>query len=120
MERKGQTKIKYSFSPFQIILIGFLIAILIGGLLLTLPFFNNKDITVLDAFFTATSAVCVTGHNTVDIVEQFNIYGQIVILLLIEIGGLRIYNYYFCATNISKQKIVAKRKSIDKPIAKYR
>lgn len=102
VEAKEQTKIKYGFSPFQIILIGFLIAILIGGLLLTLPFFNNKDIHVLDAFFTATSAVCVTGHNTVDIVEQFNIYGQVIILLLIEIGGLRIYNYNFSIINIFK------------------
>lgn len=97
-----ENKVKYIFSPVRIIVIGFLIAILIGGIILSTPFVNNSDITVLDAFFVATSAVCVTGHTTVDITQQFNIYGQVLIMILIEIGGLRLYNYNsFIANNIS-------------------
>lgn len=93
MKTKEKINIKYGFSPIQIIIIGFLIAILIGGILLSMPMFNNKDIEPLDAFFIATSAICVTGHSTLDITSQFNIYGQTLIMILIQIGGLRIYNY---------------------------
>ncbi len=88
MKVNQKNRIKYSFSPIHIIVIGFIIAILVGGLILSLPFCNNQPIDLLDAFFTATSAVCVTGHNVVPITQQFNIYGQVILMVLIEIGGL--------------------------------
>lgn len=105
MKTKEKINVKYSFSPIQIIIIGFLIAILIGGILLSLPIFNNKDIEPLDAFFIATSAICVTGHTTVDVASQFNIYGQTLIMILIQIGGLRLYNYNMCITGGVTQKV---------------
>ena len=106
MQTKEKIKIKHSFSPVQIIIIGFLIVILVGGSLLSLPIFNNKNIQPLDAFFIATSAVCVTGHTTVDVASQFNVYGQALIMLLIQIGGLRIYNYNMFITSFVTQKVI--------------
>lgn len=100
MKTKEKINIKRKFSPIQIIIIGFIVAILVGGSLLCLPFFNNTYIKPMDAFFIATSAICVTGYTTVDLVSQFNIYGQILIMILIQIGGLRIYNYNKFIVNI--------------------
>jgi trk system potassium uptake protein len=74
------------------ICLGFLAVIAIGTLLLTLPFsITNPQWdwnTVIVALFTATSAVCVTGHIVVDTGTYFSVFGQCVILALIQIGGL--------------------------------
>lgn len=77
-------------SPPQIMVIGFLSLILIGALLLMLPF-ATKDrhhLSFVDALFEATSAVCVTGLAVVDTGTTFTLFGQIVLLTLIQIGGL--------------------------------
>lgn len=68
----------------------FLSTTLIGSLLLFLPITGRKTISFIDAFFVTTSAFTVTGLSTVDIPSQFNTLGYIVILLLIQIGGLGI------------------------------
>jgi len=77
-------------NPPQYLAAGFLAIILIGGVLLSLPVSWNPGVrvSVLDALFTATSAVCVTGLVVVDTADTFNTLGQIVILLLIQLGGL--------------------------------
>ncbi|MFV0561056.1 MAG: TrkH family potassium uptake protein [Enterococcus sp.] len=74
----------------QGIAIGFLGFILIGALLLTLPIMSKSGTATnfLDALFTATSAVCVTGLTTLNTAEHWSVEGQTVILTLIEIGGL--------------------------------
>lgn len=96
---KSQTKTK--MSPTQILLLGFIVIILVGAMILKLPISNNgKDIKFIDAFFTSTSAVCVTGLVTKIPAEQFSAFGQIVIMCLIQIGGLRIYDFYFTNINI--------------------
>ena len=76
--------------PAQKIAISFLLVILIGSLLLCLPVSNRNGswLNPLDALFTATSATCVTGLVVRVTAEQFNVFGQIVILGLIQIGGL--------------------------------
>lgn len=82
---------KKNRSPYLILILSFLITIIIGTIILLLPFSTKKDvnITLVDAFFTATSAVCVTGLSPfVDLGATFTIFGKIVIALLIEIGGL--------------------------------
>lgn len=79
---------KIKLSPPQIIVLGFLSFILIGTILLILPFASTKGCALIDAFFTATSAVCVTGLIVKDIPTDFTLFGQIVILTLIQIGGL--------------------------------
>ena len=96
---KSQTKTK--MSPTQILLLGFIVIILIGAMILKLPISNNgKSIKFIDAFFTSTSAVCVTGLVTKVPVEQFSRFGQVVIMCLIQIGGLRIYDIYFTFINV--------------------
>lgn len=77
-------------TPSQILVLGFAGVILLGTVLLMLPI-STKDGTVtpfLDALFTATSAVCVTGLVVVDTGTYWSLFGQIVILLLIQVGGL--------------------------------
>ncbi|WP_223067935.1 TrkH family potassium uptake protein [Paenibacillus caui] len=78
------------FSPPQILSIGFLIMIVIGALLLTLPISTRpgKHISFLDALFEATSAVCVTGLVVTDTGTTFTPFGQVVIMSLIQVGGL--------------------------------
>lgn len=77
-------------SPVRIIALGFAGIILIGAILLSLPFAtrSGSSIGFLDALFTATSATCVTGLVVVDTYRYWSPFGQIVILLLIQVGGL--------------------------------
>ena len=79
-------------SPGRIIAVGFLSVILAGTLLLMLPVSHsgNTEVTPLDALFSATSAVCVTGLITVDTGAAYSLFGQIVIAVLLQIGGLGI------------------------------
>ena len=75
--------------PAALVLGSFLLVIWIGALLLKLPFSTNTGhISWIDALFTATSAVCVTGLVVVDTGGFFSVFGQCVILMLIQIGGL--------------------------------
>ncbi|MEW6213684.1 MAG: TrkH family potassium uptake protein [Nitrospirota bacterium] len=95
---------KKRLSPPQILVIGFLSFILIGTILLMLPFSSREGCSFIDALFTATSAVCVTGLIVKDIPNDFTLFGQIVILILIQIGGL---GYMTSATIIAL--IIGKR-----------
>lgn len=77
------------YNPARFLIGGFLAVILVGSLLLTLPVAAAGDgISYLDALFTATSAVCVTGLVVVDTGTFFSPFGQVVIMLLIFIGSL--------------------------------
>ncbi len=77
-------------SPPQILVLGFAAVILVGTLLLMLPFSSTSghSLTFIDALFTATSATCVTGLVVVDTGSYFSLFGQTVILVLMQIGGL--------------------------------
>lgn len=83
-------KKKFSLSTTQIIMLSFLMAILAGSLLLSLPISSASGIAVpyLDALFTATTATCVTGLVTLPTVTTWSVFGQSIILLLIQVGGL--------------------------------
>ncbi|MEC1156229.1 TrkH family potassium uptake protein [Cytobacillus horneckiae] len=83
-------KINGYFDPPKILVLGFAAVILIGAFLLTLPISteSGKSLSFLDALFTATSATCVTGLVVVDTADTFSIFGEMVILSLIQIGGL--------------------------------
>ncbi|HCJ67044.1 MAG TPA: Trk family potassium uptake protein [Elusimicrobia bacterium] len=77
-------------TPAQVLFLGFLFLIISGGILLSLPFSSTtkKAMPFIDAFFTATSAICVTGLVIVDPGTHFSLFGQLVLLTLIQIGGL--------------------------------
>jgi trk system potassium uptake protein TrkH len=78
-----------NFKPAQVVVLGFASVILVGALLLSLPISTQLGhIDFVNAFFTATSAVCVTGLVVVDTGTHFTVFGQLVILALIQIGGL--------------------------------
>ncbi|GEN35415.1 potassium transporter TrkG [Aneurinibacillus danicus] len=83
-------KIASWISPPQLFVMGFGALILFGALLLTLPISttNGEGLSFVDALFTATSATCVTGLVVVDTGTTFTHFGQLVILSLIQIGGL--------------------------------
>ncbi len=85
-----RTKKRFSLSTTQIILLSFLLVILLGSLLLSLPVSSadGRGIPYLDALFTATTATCVTGLVTVTTATAWSTFGHVVILLLIQIGGL--------------------------------
>ena len=83
---------KLKISPSVQILFGFLGVILIGSFLLSLPISNEdgKWFNFIDSLFTSTSAVCVTGLVVVDTATKFTLFGELVIMFLIQIGGLGI------------------------------
>lgn len=85
-------KPKISLSTTQVILLSFFFTILLGSFLLALPISAKDGVAIpyIDALFTATTATCVTGLMTLPTVTTFSIFGQAVILLLIQIGGLGI------------------------------
>ena len=79
---------KIRLSPARLIALGFLAVILVGAGLLTLPIASPDGASFLDALFTSTSATCVTGLIVRDTFTGWTTFGQVVILLLIQLGGL--------------------------------
>lgn len=81
---------KKKLTPSHVLVIGFAIIILTGTILLMLPFASKdgQSLSFINALFTATSAACVTGLVVVDTAHQFSMFGQMVIMLLIQIGGI--------------------------------
>ena len=77
-----------NLSPPSLLALGFLGLILIGSLLLMLPIAHHGEISWLDAIFTATSAVTITGLSVVNVGEAYTVFGQIVIMFLLQCGGL--------------------------------
>lgn len=88
-------------NPAKLFVSSFLLIVLAGSFLLMLPQATQNGIDYLDALFISTSAVCVTGLSTVDFSQDFTIFGQTVVLILIQIGGLGImtfasyFSYFF-------------------------
>ena len=78
----------FNFSPPSLLALGFLSFIIIGTLLLKLPFANNGNLSWMDALFTATSAVTITGLSVVNIGQSLTTTGQLILLFLIQCGGL--------------------------------
>ena len=83
-------KKKFSLSTTHMIMLSFLIVILVGSLLLSLPISSasGNAIPYLDALFTATTATCVTGLVTLPTVTTWSMFGHVIILVLIQVGGL--------------------------------
>lgn len=88
-------------NPAQLFIVSFLAIIFIGSFLLILPKATYDGISFVDALFTSTSAVCVTGLVVVDTGSHFTLFGQTIIMLLIQVGGLGIltfasyFSYFF-------------------------
>lgn len=97
----------FRLTTSQIILLGFLLAILLGSALLALPISTKAGTSApyLDALFTATTSTCVTGLVTLPTVSTWSTFGQIVILVLIQIGGLGIVTIVSWAMLLLRRKI---------------
>ena len=101
-------------SSFQIIIAGFIAVIMIGTLLLLLPLSSKAGLWTpfMDALFTSASAVCVTGLVVVDTAVYWSAFGQVVILVLIQIGGLGIVSVAAFLATLSGRKISLLQRSI--------
>lgn len=93
--------------PINVLPLGFIVVILTGALLLMLPFArkSGSSLSFIDALFTATSATCVTGLVVVDTGTYFSMFGQIVILLLIQLGGLGLMTMSMILFSFTGRKI---------------
>lgn len=101
---------KISFSTTHIILISFFIVIIMGSILLSLPIStkNGANVDYIDALFTATTSTCVTGLVTVPTFSTWSLFGQIVILILIQIGGLGVVAFMAAVMIIINKKMKIK------------
>lgn len=95
------------FTSFQVIILGFFLVILLGSLLLMLPFAtkNGQGASFADGLFTATSAVCVTGLIVHDTATYWSEFGQAIILTLIQIGGMGVVTIAVAIAVASGRKI---------------
>lgn len=100
-------KRKWKPSSFQIILMGFAGVILTGAVILMFPFSSKDGVWTpfIDTLFTSTSAVCVTGLIVYDTATHWSLFGQIVILLLIQIGGMGVVTVAIAFAMLSGRKI---------------
>lgn len=94
-------------TAFQIIILGFAGVILFGALLLCLPFAtrDGQGASFFDALFTATSAVCVTGLVVHDTVTYWSVFGQVIIIMLIQIGGMGVITVSVTLGLISRRRV---------------
>ena len=101
------SKILGGLTPAKVILGGFLLLILSGTLLLMLPFAtrSGESVPFLDALFTATSATCVTGLVLHDTYTFWSEFGQLVILLLIQTGGMGVVTVAVAVAMLTGKKI---------------
>ena len=94
----------------RVIMFGFLIGALLGSVLLVLPISLKSGIHLdyIDSLFVAVSSICVTGLSTVNIGETFSLFGQLVLLLIIQLGGLGVVTFTTMLLVIFRQKITLK------------
>ena len=100
----------------SVLIFGFLMLIFVGSILLFLPFSNRFErldgARYLDCLFTSTSCVCVTGLSTVTVSQNFTIFGQAVMLLLIQLGGLGFMTAAILLSRIVRRRITPKEQLV--------
>lgn len=108
--------LEFQLNPPAVLAVGFLSLIIIGTILLNLPMASKsgESIGLIDALFTASSAVCVTGLIVVNTAEHWSLFGQVVIITLIQIGGLGIMTMATSVALIMGKKIRLKERLIIK------
>jgi trk system potassium uptake protein len=102
------------FTPVQVLTAGFAIVIFTGSILLSLPIasVDGNATPFIDSFFTATSAVCVTGLVTLDTGTHWNYFGKTVILILIELGGLGFMSFATLIALLLGKRITLKERLV--------
>lgn len=100
---------RINLSPPSLLALGFLSFIIIGTLLLKLPFAHHGELTWINALFTATSAVTITGLSVVNIGDSFTTFGQVIVMLLIQCGGLGFMTFAILAALSLSSKVGLKQ-----------
>lgn len=119
---KPQMKRKIKLNSFQLIIIGFASIIIFGALLLSMPMATNDGSATpfIDALFTSTSAVCVTGLIIHDTATHWSMFGQAVIIMLIQIGGMGIVTLSMTIMAASGKKIgIMQRSTMQEAISAH-
>ncbi len=108
----------FSLNPPVIFIMSYILAILIGGTMLKMPFSQEpgKAISWVDAWYTATSALCVTGLTVVDTGSTFSTIGELIILSLIQFGGFGLMTFFalvfiWAGSGVSMQQYAFLRES---------
>ena len=111
---KVDKAIKATFNTNLIILNGFLVALLVGTILLMLPVSSasGNGTDFITALFTATTSLCVTGLVVVPTYAYWSIFGKVIILILIQLGGLGIISFTIGFLIIIGKKISLKERKI--------
>ncbi len=105
-EKSLRRKIMQYVGPTRMIALSFLLVILFGSILLCLPIANRLEpLSYLDNLFISTSATCVTGLVPVNIMEQYNYFGYVVLLGLIQVGGLGIMSLIAFVLTLLKSRL---------------
>ena len=105
---------KITLNPPLVLSLGFAILITFGGVLLSLPFFtkSGEATDLIDSMFVAASASCVTGLTPVNTFEHWNTYGHVLLIILIQIGGLGVMSLASIIPLILGKKIGMKSRQI--------
>lgn len=105
---------KRRLTPVQILALGFFIVIIIGTILLMLPISSKANVVTpfIDAFFTSTSAVCITGLATLNTADHWSYFGTTILILLVQIGGLGFMSFATLFALILGKKITLKDRLI--------
>lgn len=108
---------KAHIGPAQLLALSFVLLITMGTILLLLPeMTTSHHISLIDAIFTATSASCVTGLTVVDTASFFTVKGQVVIMLLIQLGGLNIISFATFFATLYRQSTSLRYQSLLKEL----
>ena len=109
-------------TPIRLVMLSFFVIIVVGTGLLLLPFATKQQgsLSFVDALFTATSATCVTGLSVVSLHDEFTVFGQVVVLLLVQLGGLGFMTltstvYILIRHKISLRKRLSMREDLSQP-----
>lgn len=98
-----------NLSPPTLLALGFLSFIIIGSLLLKLPFAHRGDLSWMNAIFTATSAVTITGLSVVNVGEAYTVFGKVIIMILLQCGGLGFMTFAILAALSLSHKLGLKQ-----------
>lgn len=109
-----ENRLHRHITSFQIIILGFLSVILLGSFFLMLPQAtqDGAGASFSDALFTATSAVCVTGLVVHDTATYWSLFGQVIIISLIQIGGMGVVTVAVAIATVSGRKIGLMQRSV--------
>lgn len=110
MKKRKQKK---PMSATKKVAFSFMVVIFVGSILLSMPFANKiNPQPYIDNLFVSTSAVCVTGLTPLVLIDQYNLFGQLVVMVLIQIGGLGFLTFLYLALFLARKKISLKNKMV--------